>query len=56
MKSKNLVFKATYARDITVKWDQVVGSPQYNWGWVNSPADGKKEFDEAIIIKLDYGW
>jgi hypothetical protein len=23
---------------------------------VNSPADGKKEFDEAIMIKLDYGW
>jgi len=35
---------------------QVFGSIQYNWDWVNSPADGKKEHDEAIMIKLGYGW
>jgi hypothetical protein len=35
---------------------QFFGSLQYNWDWVNSPADGKKEYDEAIMIKLGYGW
>jgi len=35
---------------------QVFGSVQYNYDWVNSPADGKKEYDEAIMIKLGYGW
>jgi len=35
---------------------EVFGSVQYNWDWVNSPADGKKEYDEAIMIKLGYGW
>jgi len=35
---------------------KVFGSVQYNWDWVNSPADGKKEYDEAIMIKLGYGW
>lgn len=35
---------------------QVFGSLQYNWDWVNSPADGKKEYDKAIMIKLGYGW
>jgi len=32
------------------------GSVQYNWDWVNTPADGKKEYDEAIMIKLGYAW
>jgi hypothetical protein len=32
------------------------GSVQYNWDWVNSPADGKKEYDEGLFIKLGYGW
>ena len=35
---------------------QVFGSLQYNWNWVNSPADGKKEYDEGLLIKLGYGW
>ena len=35
---------------------QVFGSVQYNWDWVNSPADGKKEYDEGMFIKLGYGW
>jgi hypothetical protein len=34
----------------------VIGSVQYSWDWVNSPADGKKEYDEGIQIKLGYGW
>ena len=32
------------------------GALQYNYDWVNSPADGKKEYDEAILLKLGYGW
>jgi hypothetical protein len=35
---------------------QVFGTVQYNWDWVNSPADGKKEYDEGMFIKLGYGW
>jgi hypothetical protein len=35
---------------------EVFGSVQYNWDWVNSPADGKKEYDEGVFIKLGYGW
>jgi len=29
---------------------------QYNYDWVNSPADGKKEYDEAILFKLGCSW
>jgi hypothetical protein len=34
----------------------IFGSVQYNWTWVNQPADGVKEYDEGIFIKLGYGW
>ena len=29
---------------------------QFNYDWVNSPADGKKEYDEAILLKFGYKW
>ncbi len=31
-------------------------SLQYNYDWVNSPADGKKKYDEALLLKLGWKW
>jgi putative salt-induced outer membrane protein YdiY len=31
-------------------------SLQYNYDWVNSPADGKKKHDEALLLKLGWKW
>lgn len=31
-------------------------SLQYNYDWANSPADGKKKYDEAILLKLGWKW
>jgi putative salt-induced outer membrane protein YdiY len=31
-------------------------SLQYNYDWVNSPADDKKKYDEAIMLKLGWEW
>ena len=35
---------------------RVIGSVQYNWDLVNSPADVKKEYNEGMFIKIGYGW
>lgn len=29
---------------------------QYNYDWVNSPADGKRKYDEALMLKLGWKW
>jgi len=29
---------------------------QYNYDWVNSPADGKKKYDEVLMLKLGWKW
>ena len=29
---------------------------QFNYDWVNSPADGKKKYDEALLLKLGLNW
>jgi hypothetical protein len=31
-------------------------SLQYNYDWVNSPADGKRKYDEALMLKLGWKW
>jgi hypothetical protein len=31
-------------------------SLQYNYDWVNSPADVKKKYDEALMLKLGWKW
>jgi len=35
---------------------KLFGSLQFNYDWVNSPADGKKNFDEALLFKLGLKW
>jgi len=35
---------------------KLFGSLQYNYDWVNSPADGKKNYDEALLLKLGLEW
>ena len=29
---------------------------QYNYDWVNSPAEGRLEYDKAILLKVGYKW
>ena len=35
---------------------KLFGSLQYNYDWVNSPADGKKNYDDALLLKLGLEW
>ncbi len=35
---------------------KLFASLQYNFDWVNSPADGKKKYDNALLLNLGVEW